>query len=86
MCLVCLSLNVCVFAVNETWITSAVLDSFVSIHGYQMVRSDTIRVVPKHGVCVYIQGNISFWLVRCDCYYYLVNLIFCTLSAVISFP
>ena len=48
-------------------INFTVPDSFVSINGYYTVRTNTMGIVPKHGVCFYIQDSIPFQTVHCDC-------------------
>ena len=61
------SLNISVFGIVETWLTASVPDSFVSIPRYQLVRTDTVGVVPKHGVCFYVHDSFAFQAVKCDC-------------------
>ena len=45
-----------ILGISETWLTSDVPDSFVSIGGYHLVRSDNPSLVKKHGVAVYIKN------------------------------
>ena len=45
---------------TETWLTSEVSDSFVSIPGYHLIRSDSPSGVRKHGVAVFIKDTIKY--------------------------
>lgn len=47
------------FAITETWLQPDVTDATVAIDGYEIVRNDLISPHPKHGVCVYIKGNVK---------------------------
>ena len=49
-----------IMCVCETWLNSATPDSFVSIDGYTIVRTDVVGEVRKHGVCIYVAESISF--------------------------
>ena len=62
------SLDITVFGIVETWLTSSIPDSFVFVAGYQIVRKDTVGVVPKHGICLYVENSFSFKIVECDCH------------------
>ena len=55
-----------ILGISETWLTSDVPDSFVSIGGYHLVRSDNPSLVKKHGVAVYIKSEIKYSNVLCD--------------------
>ena len=39
-----------IFGVTETWLLPNTPDSFVSINGYNVVRSDTPGDIRKHGI------------------------------------
>ena len=43
-----------IFGVLETWLLPTTPDSFVSIFGYGIVRTDTVGNIAKHGVCLFI--------------------------------
>ena len=49
-----------IFGVAETWLLPNTPDSFVSINGYNIVRSNTPGDIRKHGVCMYIKQHINF--------------------------
>ena len=59
----CRDEDVYVLGVSETWLTSSVLDSFVSVPGYDIVRSDSPSDRRKHGVAVYIRRGIRYEVV-----------------------
>ena len=52
--------NLDFFGVAETWLLPDVPDSYVSIDGYRIVRSDTPTDTRKHGVCAYVRNNVHF--------------------------
>ena len=56
-----------VFGVLETWLLPSTPDSFVSIRGYGVVRTDTTGNFAKHGVCIFIRNSITFVRVACLC-------------------
>ena len=56
-----------IFAITETWLLSGVASSFVSVEGYEVVRTDTVGNVSKHGVCFYVRKSLSFVSVDVDC-------------------
>ena len=58
--------DVDLLGVSETWLTSDVPDSFVSIVGYDLVRSDNPSLIKKHGVVIYIRNEIKYLNVQCD--------------------
>ena len=45
---------------SETWLTSDLPDSFVSIPGYNLIRSDSPSGVRKHGVALFVKDSIKF--------------------------
>ena len=45
---------------SETWLTSEVSDSFVSIPGYHLIRSDSPSGRRKHGVALFIRDTIKY--------------------------
>ena len=59
----CRDEDVYVLGVSETWLTSSVLDSFISVPGYDIVRSDSPSDRRKHGVAVYIRRGIRYEVV-----------------------
>lgn len=56
-----------ILAITETWLISDIHDSFLSVQGYEIVRTDTVGNFRKHGVCFYIKNNISFVSVEINC-------------------
>ena len=46
--------------IGETWLLPGVLDSFISVDGFNVVRCDVRGLVPKHGVCLFINKNVDF--------------------------
>ena len=48
-----------IICVSETHLLPHVLDPFVGIPGYNLIRHDTPGNVAKHGVCVYIRESIQ---------------------------
>ena len=56
-----------ILAVTETWLTSSIPNSFVNIHNYDLVRTDTTGSVMKHGVCLYVKNGIHFVSVDISC-------------------
>ena len=54
------SSNIDVMGIAETWLFPYVLDSFVSVSGYRVVRGDVGGSVAKHGVCLYLRSNLNF--------------------------
>ena len=59
--------NLDIFGVLETWLLPSTPDSFVSICGYGVVRTDTAGNFAKHGVCIFIKNSITFVRVGCCC-------------------
>ena len=49
-----------ILGVSESWLTSSTPDSFVSIPGYSILRSDSPSNTKKHGVCTYIKSSMEF--------------------------
>ena len=58
--------NIDIIAVGETWLTSAVPSSFVTLTGYTIVRGDTDSAVRKHGVCLYVRREVRFVCIELD--------------------
>ena len=54
-----------ILGISETWLTSDVNNSFVSLPGYDIVRSDSPGIIKKHGVAMYIKTNIKYSVVEC---------------------
>ena len=44
----------------ETWLVPEILDSYISIRGYCLVRCDTTSGVRKHGVCLYLRSCLLY--------------------------
>ena len=59
--------NLNVFGICETWLTNQTPDSFVTVPGYELVRTDTSGHTPKHGVCFYVRKCISYESVPSNC-------------------
>ena len=57
--------NVDFMGVTETWLTSETPDSFISLPGFNVVRSDAPGGIRKHGTAVYIRSNIKFTQIPC---------------------
>lgn len=47
-----------IIGVSESHLTSLLSSSFISIPGYEIVRSDVKGRVPKHGVCAYVHRDL----------------------------
>ena len=54
-----------VLGVSETWLTSAVADSFVALSNYRIERKDNPSLIEKHGVAVYIREDIRYSPITC---------------------
>jgi len=48
-----------VFGVAETWLLPSVPDSFVSIKGFNIFRSDVAGTEAKHGVCLFVRADMT---------------------------
>ena len=57
-----------IFGITESWLLKSMPDSFVSLPGFKLFRSDTPGNHPKHGVCLYVKKNISVVEVAVDCH------------------
>ena len=49
-----------VLGVSETWLTTAVADSFVALSNYRIERKDNPSLIEKHGVSVYIRSKLGY--------------------------
>jgi hypothetical protein len=56
-----------IFCIAESWLLPNVPDSFVHILGFRIVRTDTVGIVPKHGVCIYIKDGILTESIATNC-------------------
>jgi hypothetical protein len=56
-----------IFGIAESWLLPGVLDSFVAVKGYYILRTDTLGTVAKHGVCFYIRNSIVVESVDFNC-------------------
>ena len=58
--------NVDCFGISETWLTPETPDSYLSLPGYIVARSDNPHGIRKHGVAVYVRVGIKFTVVDCN--------------------
>ena len=57
--------NIDAIGISETWLTSSVSDSYVSIPGFDIVRNDSPDGVRKHGVALYIKNSLRYTCIDC---------------------
>ena len=50
---------------SESWLTTAVADSFVALSNYRIERSDNPNLIEKHGAAVYIREDIRYTPITC---------------------
>ena len=53
--------------IAESWLLPEILDSFVSLGDFHLVRRDTVSNVRKHGVCLYIKKGFNYKVVESGC-------------------
>ena len=58
--------NIDFLGISETWLTSSVENSFLSIPGYEIVRHDSPSQRRKHGVAVYLRNHLKFNIIDCN--------------------
>lgn len=54
-----------IIVVVETWLTSEILDSEISIEGYNIVRSSSLNEI-RSGICFYVRINPNIFYESCD--------------------
>ena len=56
--------NVDILGISESWLNNTILDSFIDISNYDLIRADSPSGIRKHGIAVYVKIELKYVILQ----------------------